>query len=131
MYENRGGGQVPLPFTLPRPLCLATPPPLDNDTSIYRSRRVNFSSIDRESVFWVPKRTRPLWAWPWPCGRDLCRLGNSSLCSLWPCQQGHAHRTRATPTKASSSLEPRPPIFDRSMKNPLASIDKFVKCSLY
>ena len=84
--------------------------------SIYRSRRVDFSSIDRELAFWVPKGSRPLWAWPWPCGRDLRGLGISSLCSLWPCPQGHAHKARATPTKASTLLEPRRPILDRSMQ---------------
>ena len=86
-----------------------------HDTSVYRSEIGLLGS----------KLTRPLWAWPWPCGRDLCWLGKSSLCSLWPCPQGHAHKARATPTKASSSLEPRRPILDRSMKNPLVSIDKW------
>ena len=124
--RTEGGGAKTTPLYIALPTFFShAPPPLDNDTSIYRSRQVDFSSIDRKSVFWVPKRTRPLWAWPWPCGRDLCRLGKSSLCSLWPCQQGHAHRARATPTKASSSLEPRRPILDRSMKNPLVSIDKW------
>ena len=54
----------------------------------------------------------PLWAWPY--GRDRCGRGNSSLCSLGPCPQGHAHK--ATPTKTSSlCLEPRRPILDRSI----------------
>ena len=52
--------------------------------------------IDRSRIGLLgSKGTRPLWAWP--CGCDLCGRGKSSLCSLWPCPQGHAHK--ATPTK--------------------------------
>ena len=95
MYVHRGGGQVPLPFTLPRPLCLATPPPLDNDSSIYRSRRVDFSSIgllgSKEDEAFVGVALA-LWAWP-------CWHGHSEQSELLPSLQrsrpqgqGHAHK---------------------------------------
>ena len=60
--------------------------------------------IDRDE--WIFHRSIEDWPsgfqakgrlWAWPCGRDFCGLGNSSLCSLGPCPpQGHAHN--ATPT---------------------------------
>ena len=37
----------------------------------------------------------------------------------------YGRANKVTPTKVSSSLEPRRPILDRSMKNPLVSIDKW------
>ena len=89
-----GGGANVTPFTLPRPL-------------FYSHAHKGFSMIlvhfyiDRSRIGLLgfqSKGTRHLWAWPW--GLDLCGRGKSSLCSLGPCPQGHAHK--ATPTKASS-----------------------------
>ena len=90
----QGGGQMSLPFTLPRPLLIATP------TRILAWFLGNFPSIDRELTFsGVPKMGRGL------CGRGLVGVTFVGVAQARFARYGHAHKGHAH--KSLVHLEPQ------------------------